>query len=190
MVCMHICACMYAHVCIHGGCPPPPTKYFKAQLLLQAKLRLMCFYAKANIYPMQSKCKIHGVTPTPQTPIKNFNAQCLLQGKIWYIMFSDAKPHMYPMQRQCKHINMFTEGTICQHLSFNAQQNPRQSQLQRTKAYLCKYVMWYEHINIRHTYTYVYLTHKTWQHNLECLVIILTQCQSNYYKSSHLWITH
>ena len=52
--------------------------------------------------------------------------------------------------------------------------------------YICKYVIWYQHIRYhRNTHTYVYLTHKTWPHNLECIVIILTQCQSNYGDLAH-----
>ena len=61
------------------------------------------------------------VTITPFTPHKKIKAQYMLQPKIWHISFA-AKLHIQPMQTQCKHINVFTQLTICPHISLNAQQ--------------------------------------------------------------------
>ena len=95
-----MCIQAHAHTWRWTLIPPTPTKNFKVQLLLQAKLwHIIHFDVKANMYPMQSKYNTYGGYPKPQPPIKSFNAQLLLQGKIWHITFLDEKPHMYPMKR-------------------------------------------------------------------------------------------
>ena len=64
--------------------------------------------------------------------------------------------------------------------------NPGQRQLWRISTDLCEYAILYENIKYhRHISKYVYLTYKTWPHNLEWPLTILTQHECNYGKSAH-----
>ena len=61
----------------------------------------LCMYVHAYAHVWRS-------LPIPPTATKNLKAQILLEAEIWHIMSLDAKPYMYPMQSQYKHINMLT----------------------------------------------------------------------------------
>ena len=69
--------------------------------------------------------------------------------------------------------------------------NPRQRQLRRIGIDLCEYAILYEHIKYHtHASKYAYLNYKTWTHDLEWPLTILTQHKCNYGKSAHFLIIH
>ena len=66
--------------------------------------------------------------------------------------------------------------------------NPGQKQLWRIGTDLCEYAILYENIKYHtHTSKYVYLIYKTWPHNLEWPLTILTQHECNYSKSAYFF---
>ena len=180
--------CIYTHTWRWPPTPPTPTKNFKAQLLLETKLwHIMCFDVNANMCPMQSKCNAYGGYPHPPTSHKKFQCPITITRKdMAHYIFGCKTPYV----PNAKVMQTHKYVHIWHNMSTPEFECPAKMLIPKpiTKNWniLCKYVIWYEHITYhRNTHTYVYLTHKTWPHNLECIVIILIQCQSNYGDSAH-----